>query len=139
MAGYQLPPGYDGGTSFISVTINTAVYLPWLTSQCLKAGVEIKRGIFGHISEAASAHHSGNSAHVIVNCTGLAAGKLGGVEDKNMIPVRGQTVLVRNESGVICGSSGTDDGNEEVLYVIPRAAGMFLEAATSEHQLTDLL
>ena len=99
------------------------MYLPWLTSQCLKAGVVLKRGIFGHISEAAHAHHSGRKADLIVNCTGLSAGKLGGVEDKGMVPARGQTVLVRNEAIGIVGGSGTDDSDDEVCYVIPRAAG----------------
>ena len=103
--------------------INTAVYLPWLTSQCLKAGVVFKRGVFGHISEAAHAHHSGQKADLIVNCTGLSAGKLGGVEDKSMVPARGQTVLVRNEAIGIVGGSGTDDGDDEICYMIPRAAG----------------
>ncbi|CAF9940385.1 hypothetical protein IMSHALPRED_002007 [Imshaugia aleurites] len=119
----QLPAGYDGGTCFKSVTINTALYLPWLTSQCMKAGVVFKRGVFGHISEAARAHHSGQKANLILNCTGLSAGKLGGVEDKSMRPARGQTVLVRNEAIGNISSSGTDDGDDEVCYVIPRAAG----------------
>lgn len=99
------------------------MYLPWLTSQCLKAGVVLKRRIFGHISEAAHAHHSGQKAELIVNCTGLSAGKLGGVEDQSMVPARGQTVLVRNEAIGNVGGSGTDDGDDEVCYVIPRAAG----------------
>lgn len=110
------------------------MYLPWLTSQCLKAGVVLKRGIFGQLSEAADAHHSGQIANLIVNCTGLSAGKLGGVEDKSMIPARGQTVLVRNEAIGIVGGSGTDDGDDEVCYVIPRAAGTVFKFRRHEHQ-----
>ena len=79
----------------------------------------------GHISEAAHAHHSGQKGQLIVNCTGLSAGKLGGVEDKSMVPARGQTVLVRNEAVGIVGGSGTNDA-DEVCYVIPRAAGKIL-------------
>lgn len=60
---------------------------------------------------------------VVVNCTGLSALKLGGVEDQNMLPIRGQTVLVRNEANVMCSSSGTDDGVEEVCYLMQRAVG----------------
>ena len=96
----QLGPGIDFGTAFTSVCINTAIYLPWLVSQCLKAGVTFKRGILGHICEAATVHHSGKRADVIINCTGLSAFKLAGVEDKKMVPVRGQTVLVRNEPNI---------------------------------------
>ena len=95
------------------------MYLPWLTSQCLKAGVVLKRGIFKHISEAAHAHHSGQKANLIANCTGLSAGKLGGVEDKSMVPARGQTVLVRNEAIGIVGGSGTDDGDDELDFPNP--------------------
>ena len=79
-----------------------------------------KRKIFSHISDAVHAHHSGQRADLIVNCTGLSAGKLGGVEDKNMIPVRGQTVLVRNESEL---SFNIDDLRENLSYVMQRPAG----------------
>ncbi|MCJ1430452.1 hypothetical protein MMC29_008370 [Sticta canariensis] len=116
----QLPPGVDSGDIFTSVCINTTIYLPWLVSQCLEAGVVFKRNIFSHISDAVNAHHSGKRADLIVNCTGLSAGKLGGVEDKNMIPVRGQTVLVRNECEIGC---GIDDRAENLCYVMQRPAG----------------
>ncbi|MCJ1300564.1 hypothetical protein MMC08_003361 [Hypocenomyce scalaris] len=119
----QLAPGYDSGTSFTSVCINTALYLPWLASQCLKNGVVFQRKIFNHIAEAADAHHSGEKADLVVNCTGLSAGTLGGVEDKEMMPARGQVVLVRNEANVMCSSSGTDDGEDEACYIMQRAAG----------------
>ena len=102
------------------------MYLPWLTSQCLKAGVIFKRRVFRHISEAAHAHHSGQKANLIINCTGLSAGKLGGVEDKGMIPARGQTVLVRNEAIGNVSCSGIDNGDDEKCYVIQRAAGKCL-------------
>ncbi|SLM39478.1 d-amino-acid oxidase [Lasallia pustulata] len=119
----QLSPGYDSGTSFTSVCINTALYLPWLASQCLKNGVVFQRKIFKHIAEAAEVHHSGEKADIIVNCTGLSAGTLGGVEDKKMMPARGQIVLVRNEANVMCTNSGTDDGEDEACYIMQRAAG----------------
>ena len=61
---------------------------------------------------------------MVVNCTGLSAGKLGGVEDKDMVPARGQTVLVRNEgNGMMYATSGTDDGDDEVCYAMQRPAG----------------
>lgn len=115
------------------------MYLPWLTSQCLKAGVVLKRRVFRHISEATDAHHSGQKAGSIVNCTGLSAGKLGGVEDKNMVPARGQTVLVRNEAIGIVGGSGTDDGDDEVCYIIPRAAGKVFKFYPHKHRRNDAL
>ena len=60
---------------------------------------------------------------MLVNCTGLMALKLGGVNDRKMLPARGQTVLVRNDPGMMCSNSGTDDGDDEVCYVMQRAAG----------------
>ncbi|KAL8699291.1 MAG: hypothetical protein Q9224_001479 [Gallowayella concinna] len=114
---------YDNGHAFTSVCINTAIYLPWLVSQCLLKGVVFKRANLVHISDASKIHHSGRKADVVVNCTGLSARKLGGVEDQNMMPIRGQTVLVRNEANVMCSTSGTDDGEDEVCYLMQRAAG----------------
>lgn len=120
----QLPAGYDNGNTYTSVCINTAIYLPWLVSRCLESGVIFKRAVFDHISEASHVHHSGEKADVTINCTGLSAGKLGGVEDRNMVPARGQIVLVRNEGdGMMYTTSGTDDGNEDVCYTMTRAAG----------------
>ncbi|RDL31977.1 Uncharacterized protein BP5553_09379 [Venustampulla echinocandica] len=119
----QVPPGADSATAFTSVCINTAVYLPWLVSQCLSNGTVLKRGILTHISDAADLHHTGKKADVIVNCTGLLASKLGGVMDPDMIPIRGQIVLVRNDPGVMLTISGTDDGDDELCYVMQRAAG----------------
>ena len=113
----------DSGTAFTSVCINTALYLPWLMSQCLEKKVIVKRAVLQHISEAAYVHHSGKKADLIVNCTGLSAGKLGGVEDANMVPARGQIVVVRNDPGIMCCTSGTDDGPDEACYIMQRAAG----------------
>ena len=119
----QLPPGSDSGTAFTSVCINTAIYLPYLVSQCLKNGVVLKREILAHISDAAVLHHSGATADVIINCTGLLASRLGGVMDQDVIPVRGQIVIVRNDPGIMLATSGTDDGDDEICYIMKRAAG----------------
>lgn len=105
--------------------INTAIYLPWLVSQCLKNGTVFKRATFKHISDAAAPgiHHSGKAADLVLNCTGLASLKLGGVEDKLVHPARGQIVLVRNEADRMYGNSGTDDGPDETMYIMTRAVG----------------
>ena len=51
------------------------------------------------------------------------ASKLGGVEDKNVIPARGQIVVVRNSAPCMYTISGTDEGDDEVMYIMTRAAG----------------
>ncbi|KAK6431030.1 D-amino acid oxidase [Oleoguttula sp. CCFEE 5521] len=119
----ELPPGIDSGTGFTSVCINTALYLPWLASQCLKLGATLYRGDISHISEAASLHHSGSPAKLVINCTGLYSLRLGGVQDTKLYPARGQIVVVRNDPGIMCSTSGTDDGSDEACYIMHRAAG----------------
>ncbi|CEJ53846.1 hypothetical protein PMG11_00186 [Penicillium brasilianum] len=119
----QLPPGIDNAQRFTSVCINTAIYLPWLVSQCMKNGCVFKRAVLKHISEAAETHHSGKKANVVVNCTGLASRTLGGVADDQVYPVRGQIMIVRNDPGSMTSISGSDDGGDEVSYIFPRAAG----------------
>ena len=76
-----------------------------------------------HVSDAADHHHSGKRADIVVNCTGLGAGKLGGVQDKAMYPARGQIVVVRNDPKVMTSVSGTDDSSDEATYIMHRAAG----------------
>jgi len=84
----------------------------------------VKRGIVKHISDAAKLHHSHEAADVVINCTGLSAATLGGVEDKDVYPARGQTVLVRNDPKIMASISGTDDGPDETTYIMHRPAGM---------------
>jgi D-amino-acid oxidase len=85
--------------------------------------VIFKRAIFKHISDAADNDHQGLKASLVINCTGLSASRLGGVKDKSVIPARGQIVLVRNDPGSMFSISGTDDADDEVSYIMMRAAG----------------
>lgn len=119
----ELPPTAASGCAWTSVCINTAIYLPWLVGQCRRRGVVLKRAVLSHIREAKDMHHTGRPAHIIVNATGLLTCRLGGVEDKTVVPARGQTVLVRNEATPMTAISGTEDGEKEVCYLMMRAAG----------------
>lgn len=88
-----------------------------------------KRAVFKHISEAAAPEttpmslSNNEQVDLIVNCTGLMASRLGGVQDKTVVPARGQIVVVRNDAGKMMDVSGTDDGDDEACYVMTRAAG----------------
>ena len=119
----ELPKGVDEVVMFQSVCINTAIYLPWLVSQCLKNGVIFRRVAIDHIGDAAGFHASGKPAHLVVNCSGLGAKALGGVEDQQLYPVRGQTVLVREENDSMYAVSGTDGPADDRDYQMMRAAG----------------
>lgn len=121
----ELIPNHQSGCEVTSVCINTAVYLPWLLGQCLKAGVVVRRAVLSHIKEARamSSHTGGRPADIIVNATGLGSLTLGGVADATMAPARGQIVVVRNECTPMLSSSGTDDGAQDVMYLMQRAGG----------------
>jgi D-amino-acid oxidase len=119
----EVTRGYDSGSEYTAVCINTAIYLPWLVGQCLKNGVVVKRAILTDIRDAKHLSHTGKTPNVIVNASGLGSLKLGGVKDTTMAPARGQVVLVRNESTPMLICSGTADGRGEEMYVMQRAAG----------------
>ncbi|KAK1143720.1 D-amino acid oxidase [Aspergillus melleus] len=97
----DLRPGFDSATSFTS----------------------FKRAVLNHILDATDRSVMPAKVDLVVNCTGLMASKLGGVEDKTVIPARGQIVVVRNDAGKMIDVSGTDDGETEACYVMTRAAG----------------
>lgn len=119
----ELPADVDSGTYWKSVCINTAIYLPYLVSQLLQHGVVLRRAVVAHISQARYLHHTGSLAHVIINCTGIGAATLGGVADPKVIPARGQIVLVRNTAPAMYSISGTDEGDDEAMYIMTRPAG----------------
>jgi D-amino-acid oxidase len=79
--------------------------------------------VLSNIDEAKKLSHTGEDVSFIINCTGLGALTLGGVEDSDMTPARAQIVLVRNEASPMRTTSGTDDGSTEVCYLMMRAAG----------------
>lgn len=119
----ELPAGVSSGCTFTGICINPAIYLAWLVGQCSKYGVVFRRRAVSHLAELGNLHHTGAKADIIVNASGLGAMDLKGVEDQGMMPIRGQIVLVENESSSMYNISGTDDGAEEISYVMTRAAG----------------
>ncbi|KAI1377611.1 FAD dependent oxidoreductase [Hypoxylon crocopeplum] len=119
----ELPEGMASGCEFGSLCINVMLYTPWLVGQCMANGVVFRRGQLKHISQAAALSHASGKADVIINSTGLMASQLGGVMDQNVVPVRGQVVVVRNESPYMVTKSGTDDADDELCYIMTRAGG----------------
>jgi glycine/D-amino acid oxidase-like deaminating enzyme len=88
--------------------------------------VTFRRQTLSHIRDAFYLHST--ATDVVINCTGLLASRLGGVMDNKVVPVRGQIVVVENEShGIFFESDdGTfDKGIGECCYIIPRPAGSF--------------
>jgi len=121
----ERPADVDLAAEYTSVCINTALYLAWLVGQCRAHGVVLKRATLRHIDEAAAMAHTGagTTADVVINASGLLACRLGGVMDTDVAPIRGQTVLVRDELEPMLSTSGTDDGEDEICYTMMRASG----------------
>ena len=107
-------------TSFTTVTIDSPAYLLYLLSRFLARGGSIIRNSLQHISQVLEGAFTPFKPDALVVCAGIGARSLGGVEDKNVFPVRGQTVLVR-APWVKFGR--TVDGKDFRTYIIPRRSG----------------
>lgn len=87
-----LPDGVVYGIKFLSWSFNCPKFLSnffdYLTvTQNVK---HVRRGL-SHISQAFLDHDT----KVVINCTGIGAHKLGGVNDSNVYPTRGQVVVIK--------------------------------------------
>ncbi|EFX05875.1 d-amino acid oxidase [Grosmannia clavigera kw1407] len=138
LAASELPPDIRSGATFTSVCINTMLYLPWLVGQCRALGVVFRRAVLAHVEEAAAyggllVTPAGTTAlnpqtrpaeTIVVNCSGLLACRLGGIEDTAVQPARGQVVVIREELEPMLVTSSAGDGVPgELLYSMQRPCG----------------
>ena len=107
-------------TSFTTIDINTPAYLPYLLARFLATGGSIVRGSLQHISQALEGAFTPFRPDALVVCAGIGARFLGGVEDKDVHPIRGQTVVVRAPWAKF--GRGLN-GKGELTYIIPRGSG----------------
>lgn len=90
-------------------------------------GGRILRGSLMHINpllEGGTKLFSGGGIHdplpeALIVCTGISSRFLGGVEDKDVYPIRGQTVLIR-APWVRFGRTEYLDDSGACTYIIPR-------------------
>ncbi|KZT72867.1 FAD dependent oxidoreductase [Daedalea quercina L-15889] len=114
----EVPSGLKGGIAFKTFSVNPELYLPWLQSELLAHGVEFIRRRVHSLSEAAAL--AGPNG-VLVNATGLGARSLIGVEDTDVYPIRGQTIIVHAPGVKEFVSFPLDAGKTgEATYIIPR-------------------
>jgi D-amino-acid oxidase len=124
-----LPSGVVHGSTFSTVTIDTPAYLPYLASRLIGSGGTVLRGSVQHINEivegGARVFSAGGKQatppDAIVVCTGLGTRTLGGVEDRDVYPIRGQTVLLKAPWIKFGRTMAEKDGTW--TYVIPRRSG----------------
>ncbi|KAJ7908233.1 D-amino-acid oxidase [Mycena leptocephala] len=123
------------GISFTAISFDPPVYLNYLHKRFLAAGGKIVHGKVQHIKqvvEGGSAVFEGQPpvppAAVLV-CAGLGARSLGGLEDKTVTSVRGQTVVL-HAPWVGFGSTRRKVEDEMLSYVIPRPNGNIVLGGT---------
>ncbi|KAG6917605.1 hypothetical protein DXG01_001834 [Tephrocybe rancida] len=124
------PAGTVHGTSFTTVTVDTPVYLKYMMDRFIDNGGSVVRGTVQHIDQLVEGgeytiNQEGGvpvPPDAIVVCTGLGARTLGGVEDEDVFPIRGQTVLLR-APWVKFGRTLSSPNGTSWTYVIPRKSG----------------
>jgi D-amino-acid oxidase len=108
--------------SLMTVSINPMIYLPYLQGQLLNHGTTFVRRRLNHVREAFELISPPPCA--VINATGLSALNLGGVEDHNVYPTRGQLILVSNECPrMYARSLSKSEFSKGWAYIIPRAFG----------------
>jgi hypothetical protein len=110
----ELPPGVRFGISFTTLTLNAPKHIEYLFHLLRdQYGVHFVRQRFPTIQAA----YASPTTRVVVNCTGISAKTLPGVEDEKCYPTRGQVVLVkapRVKRNIM------RHGRDYETYVIPR-------------------
>ncbi|CAG8659144.1 7639_t:CDS:2, partial [Dentiscutata heterogama] len=131
----ELPVDVEFGITYKTITINPPKYLSYLLKRFYSLGGITKRTSLSHIKEAIF-----HNTDVVVNCSGLGSRTLGGVQDKDIYPASGQTVLVQLPVGHVNWTfgryaAGRTEGdmhrkNEIITYVIPRDNGEVILGGT---------
>jgi D-amino-acid oxidase len=123
----ELPAGFRDGYLLQVPVVDVSVHLPWLVAQLSAAGVPLQQQ---HLD---ALEHADPWGDVVVDSTGLGAAALTGDED--LVPVRGQVVLV-GQVGVEQWLLAQSDP-EALTYVVPRERTVVL-GGTAEVGATDL-
>ena len=126
----SLVSGASAGTSFKTVNIDTPVYLPYLLARFLSRGGSIVRGSVQHVSQVVQGgpnlfrrgRADSEPVDALVVCPGLGARTLGGVEDSDVYPVRGQVAII-HAPWVRSGRTLSHLEQGLWTYVIPRRSG----------------
>jgi D-amino-acid oxidase len=120
-----LPAGYVDGWRYLAPVTDMPAYLNYLVEQVLSHGGRIELGPRRtSLADVAATE----TAQVIVNCTGIGAREF--VPDDQLIPVRGQVVIVTNP-GIEEFFVGEREDPEEITYLFPHG-GIVLLGGTEQ-------
>jgi D-amino-acid oxidase len=109
----ELPEGVAFGIQFTSWNFNCPFFLANFQSHLEARGVRFLRKTLTHISQAFLTAKT----KVVFNCSGIGARSLGGVEDTNVYPTRGQVVVVKAPH---IQENKMRWGDDYATYIIPR-------------------
>ena len=137
-------PEAVSAVSFSTLNINTPTYLPYLLARFSSRGGRIVRASIQHITQVleggveafTGSKSSARPVDALIICAGLGARTLGGVEDKDVYPVRGQTVILR--APWIEGGRSLVIESGSKTYIIPRrdgTVGQFTNLSSSYHSI----
>lgn len=104
---HELPPGATGGVAAVVPLVTMPVYLPWLETRCVEAGVVLE---VGHVTDLSAVR-----ADVVVLAAGLRSGPL--VGDRSGTASRGQVALLANPG--LTRWVVDDDHPDGMVYVLP--------------------
>ncbi|KAH8110280.1 D-aspartate oxidase [Phellopilus nigrolimitatus] len=125
----ELFPGSVSGVAFTTLTIDTPVYLKYLLTRFRSQGGRTQRAAVHHISQLAEGAYSDKlRPAAIIVCTGIGSRALGGVEDKDVYPIRGQTVVLHAPWIRFGRTQSSKDGLW--TYIIPRRSGDVIVGGT---------
>jgi D-amino-acid oxidase len=114
----ELPPGYRDGIVTDVPLIETPIYMRYLMERFRRLGGTIR--VIDHpIIDLRELLHE---RRLLVNCTGLGAGRL--FNDPDLFPIRGQVVKVSNPGLRRAITDRT--GHLALSYIIPRSDGCIL-------------
>ena len=113
-------PGYGHGLALRAPLIDVPVYLDYLLGRLRRAGVEPVRRTLSALP----------TDGIVVNATGLGAADL--VGDRDVYPVRGQTVLLDNP-GLTRWLVEEGEDDREMTYVFPRTSDVVVGGSAAEH------
>ncbi len=116
----KLPAGFAAGWRYRAPVIAMPVYLDYLVDQVIGNGGLLQ---FGQSLRSLAAAEQQVPAPVIVNCAGIGARAL--VADEELIPVRGQIVVVANP-GLTDFFVGERPAADEITYIFPHETTVVL-------------
>ena len=117
----ELPDGFVSGWSYTAPAINMPVYLEYLLRRYQELGGTVTAQTVTSLADIA--------APAVVNCTGIGARSL--VPDEQLVPVRGQVVVLENP-GITEFYLDHGTGGEDYVYLFPHGDTVVLGGTAHE-------